>query len=474
MVGRSRSRGSGGRAGISISPTELCAADLRARNSPDSVWRAPIDAPSLEDGNWPSLVSALAGLRTHFGIAGGGTLAVSLMPPFTEARRLELPPLRDEDLHRALSRGAARYFVGAKGPQVVGASLAGRRVRRAPTAVIAAAAPTRLIGAIRTAARQAGWTIDIIAPPEGAWASAALAAWPKFSKQTAHVIIAQDDRTDVLTIDAGRLAGVRRFRPGASDAAMIAEAVGSSARVGLFGLPSARRLLATSLSGFGIVAAPLPDEWRGGADHADAIAARFAGGEMGPVLRGEDAVALERGKLRTAAWRVAGAAAAMFVAAAGIQSWGVHRQLKNVREERTLLRPRIASTMVGRTTVDAAYRHLSTLSALERASPRWSGVIGTLTDAIPQDAFLLAIRTRDDSIIVDGLAERARRVFDSMEKARGLVDVRAAAPVRRELQEGGTEALEHFVIASRVARPGPPPVAVPASNPGPRQGGASK
>ncbi|HEY7393969.1 MAG TPA: PilN domain-containing protein, partial [Gemmatimonadaceae bacterium] len=128
------------------------------------------------------------------------------------------------------------------------------------------------------------------------------------------------------------------------------------------------------------------------------------------------------------------------------------------------LRPEIASTMVGRTTVDAAYRHLATLSVIERSSPHWSQVIGTLTEAVPDDAYLVALRTRDDSVIVDGLAERAKRVFDALEKADGLTGVRAAAPVRRELQDGGTDALEHFVIAARVQPVEPPKRAVPASN----------
>ncbi|HEY9227231.1 MAG TPA: hypothetical protein VIP11_11320, partial [Gemmatimonadaceae bacterium] len=357
------------RTGISISQTELCAADIRLRDSADHSWRAPLDPPPSENGHWPSLTSALADLGKKLGMSEGGTLAVSLMPPFTEARRLELPPLHDDELHRVLSRGAAKYFVGAKAPQIVGVSLAGRRVRGAPTPVIAAASSSRLVASVRAAAQQAGWTIEVIAPPEGAWVSAAFAMWPIFAKQAAYVLVAQDDRTYLLEIDDGRLAGVRRFRAGAVDAAMIAETVGASARVGVFGAPGPRRQLTASLSGFGISPSLPAGEWASAADHPDVIAARFAGSEIGPALRSEDAVALERAKLRTTAWRVAGVAAALFVAAAGIQLWGVHHQLKLVREERARIRPQIASTMVGRTTVDAAYRHLTTLSGIERASP---------------------------------------------------------------------------------------------------------
>ena len=152
---------------------------------------------------------------------------------------------------------------------------------------------------------------------------------------------------------------------------------------------------------------------------------------------------------------VAGAAAALFVVAAAIELWGVHHQLGLVRAERERIHPEIASTMVGRTTVDAAYRHLATLNAIERASPQWSSRDRDRSrDALPDDAHLMAIRTRDDSVIVDG-AGRSRRAR--------VRRARAGRPAHR--REGGgrrcvascrtaaRDALEHFAIAARVARP---------------------
>jgi len=91
-------------------------------------------------------------------------------------------------------------------------------------------------------------------------------------------------------------------------------------------------------------------------------------------------------------------------------------------------------------------------------------VIASLTDALPDDAHLLALRTRDDSVVVDGVADHAARVFDALEKADGLTGVRAAAAVRREIQEGGADALEHFVIAARVVPPTRSVVVAPAAN----------
>ncbi|MGH7616727.1 MAG: hypothetical protein ACREPM_05810, partial [Gemmatimonadaceae bacterium] len=121
------------------------------RDAADRAWRAALDAPPAENGHWPSLTSALADLARRLGVTQG-TLAISLMPPLTEVRRLELPPLKDEEIQRALSRQASRYFVAAKTPQIVAAASTGRRARGAPASVIAAAASARLIGAIRAAA----------------------------------------------------------------------------------------------------------------------------------------------------------------------------------------------------------------------------------------------------------------------------------------------------------------------------------
>jgi hypothetical protein len=450
------------RTGIAISPTALCAADIRLRGSADYSWRVSLDAQPPENGHWPSLTSALAELARTLGVTHG-TLAISLMPPFTEVRRLELPPLKDDEIQRVLSRQASRYFVAAKTPQIVGASTTGKRARNTPTSVVAAATPSRLIAAIRAAAEQTGWTIEVIGPAESAWAAAAFALWPSFARQSSFALVAHEDRTDLLQLIDGRLVGVRRFRPGAGDAPMIADTVGPSARVGVLGSVTPRRELAAALTGLGVSVKPPSGEWSTAAERPDELAAQFAGSEIGPSLRGEDAVRLEAAEARRATRVVACAAAALFVIAAGIELWGVHHQLARVRAERDRIRPEISSTMVGRTTVDAAYQHLSTLNAIERVSPQWSTVIGSLTDALPDDAHLIALRTRDDSVIVDGVADHAARVFDALVRVHQLTGVKAAAAVRREIQEGGSDALEHFVIAARVTNPAPSTTS-PAAN----------
>ncbi|MEO6877313.1 MAG: PilN domain-containing protein [Gemmatimonadaceae bacterium] len=448
------------RTGVAISATEICAADIRLRGSADRVWRAPLEAPPTDGGSWPSLVSAFADLARTLG-STNGTLSVSLMPPLTEVRRLDLPPLRNDELQRLLTRNSARYFVNARGPQFVGAVATVRSAKAGLTPVVAAAVSMRLVMGIRNAAEQSGFVIDSIAPAESGWAAAGLSLWPTFAKQNAWVVVATDERTELLQIDSGCLTGVRRFRPGAADASMLADAVGSQALIGVVGLAARRREVISALGALGLTPATAIGEWAPAVDRTDVLAAHFAGDGNGLVFRAEEAMALDRANLRRRAWTIGGAAAAMLIVAAAIELWGVHRQLRLVQAERATLQPQIASTLVGRTTVEATYRHLSTLGAIERSSPQWSAVIAALSDAVPNDAHLTAIRARDDSLIVDGLAEHAARVFDALESTKLLSDVKAPAPVRRELQADGTP-LDHFTISARVVRP-PAPTPVPTA-----------
>jgi len=119
-----------------------------------------------------------------------------------------------------------------------------------------------------------------------------------------------------------------------------------------------------------------------------------------------------------------------------------------VQAQRAALRPQISSTLVGRTTVETAFRQLASLRAAERTAPDWAGILAALSEHVPEDAFLTAFRGRGDSVVVDGLAAHAARVFDAIERTPGLTGVRAAAPVRREAPSGGG-AMEHFTIAAR-------------------------
>jgi hypothetical protein len=104
-------------------------------------------APLNGDGaGWPGLADALRALARDAGIQGG-RLTIALMPPLAEARGIDVPPLAEGELQQLLSRAAGKYFVAARGAQVVGALRPSRPVAGTPSTV-AAAAPARLVNAI--------------------------------------------------------------------------------------------------------------------------------------------------------------------------------------------------------------------------------------------------------------------------------------------------------------------------------------
>jgi hypothetical protein len=429
--------------GVALSTSGLVAVVGTGRGDP-TFQRVPLEPPPTDGAAWPSLARALAELKAN----GGERLSISLMPPLAEVRAVELPPLRDDEAERVLMRSASRYFVTARQPQIVGIASRDRSSRSATRTVIAAAAPARLVAAIRAAARDAGFTVDAIGPAEGAWAAATAALWPALADRAALVAVAHRDRTDLLRLERGRLVSVRRFRPGAEDAEAIAGAArgpaeSASPRVAVIGAHEEAAAMARALVGRGVETFTSPRPGR--ATDPEILAAEFAATASGPTFRTEDA----RAAWTAAAWRatalVTAAAIVLVVVGASLKLWGVHRQLDIVRAERAQLAPRLSATLIGRTSVEAVTRNVTGLNAVERATPAWAQTLATLTSAVPDAAYLTAFRTRGDSIVVEGLAEQASDVFNAMEQLPQLANVRAGAPVRRELQDDTTP-LERFTI----------------------------
>jgi Fimbrial assembly protein (PilN) len=446
-----RAIGRGARVGIALSGTELCAT-WRA-GAELSVFRTPVTAYPGDNGEWPGLVAALGELAVSMGGARGRRLAVALLPPLVEVRRLDLPPLGEAEIAQLLARSAGRYFVGARGPQTAGALVPrGRRDRQG--AVLAAAAPARMLNALHTAARDAGWRVSSVVPAESAWAAAAIALWPESARRPSQLLVHEGERTALVELEQGRAANVRRFRAGDADVDLAAGAIGDAAGRGTtnsvagFGL-AGRDALRRGLSGRGIDVKGASGAWRDRAESPDVMAAAFADRTAGPWIVTEAVRAEQRVRVSRATLAVAAAAVVLFVASAGIELWGVKRDLSAVRTERSAIRSQVSATLVGRTSVEDAYRRAAALAAAERTAPHWAPVLAALSARVPDDAYLTAVHVHGDSLVVDGLATSAARVFDAIEQSADLSDVRAPAPVRRESQENSPP-MERFTIAAQL------------------------
>jgi hypothetical protein len=442
------------RVGVACSATELFVVErsgaLGRHGARQAVRRIPLDRMSGDNGAaWSSLADALREVaRSH---AGGGQLDIALLPGLAEVRQLDLPPMREDDLRQLLTRNSARYFVGARTPQIVGTIGGARRPKGEVGSVIAAAAPTRVVTAVVASARDAGWQVESVGSAAGAWAAAARELWPASVNGPWLLLVAHDDHTDLLQLENGQLAGMRRFRTnGADEDALATAATASPRRISAIGLSSLRNAISAALANRGISVAAPPSEWHDLAESPELLAAAFAGPAARPVLESDDVRAARASDVRRAVRLAALSAVGLALLAAVLALWGVRRELTAVREQRAALRSQVAATLVGRTSVENAFRQLATLGEAQRTAPHWSAVVAGLSERLDEESYLTAFRGRGDSVVVDGLAVRAARAFDAVEHTPGLAGVHAAAPVRREAPSGGP-ALERFTIAAQVA-----------------------
>ena len=430
--------------GVVISPLALCAV-RQGGGGRDVVFRAPLD-PLNGDTQWPSLTAALRDLAKG---SSAGTLSIALAGTLVEVRALDLPQLREDESRSLVTRNAQRYFVGARGLQLV--AIAASRKGGAGDPTIAAAAPMRLILAVHAAARDSGWTIASIVPADSAWASAACALWPAFAQRDAHLVVLQPDHTHLVHLRDGHVSGVRRFRAGVADASRIAEALRGSGnpRVGAVGSAESRKELTRVLSAAQISVSGPSAHFVEVAEQPDRLAATYAPTARDLPLRTEDMRATDRERARRFASGIGAAAVVLLLLAGVIELWGVRRALDKVAAERATLRPQLATTLVGRTSVETAYRQLATINASERTTPQWTLALVHIAQQLNSDAYLTAFRGRGDSIIVEGIADHAASVFTDLEKTRGLSRIGAAAPVRREAPSGA-EPTERFTIAAHL------------------------
>ena len=256
-----------------------------------------------------------------------------------------------------------------------------------------------------------------------------------------------------MSIRGSTLAGIRSFRAGADDAALIAEAYSvGGGHLSIVGGTDARRALSLALSSRGVAVEAPPGAVAEITEHPDLLAAAFATPDAMPALVTDAMRAGRTAFIRRTTIRL-GVAAGILLAASLVIEWqGMRREFNAIKAQRTALAPQIASTLVGKTTVEKALGQLTVLAAEERRAPHWSGIISALSERLPADAYLTAFRGRGDSVSVDGLAKDASRVFDAFEKVPGLSEVRSAGQVRIEKPAEGPP-MQRFSIAALIAKP---------------------
>ena len=435
--------------GIALTPGSVTAA---AAGVP-TVWSSNIELNGGANGSGELLAQALKDAVRASGL-DAPSIVVALLPPLAETRTIALPPLSEEDRNRFLARSAPKYFLAARGPQVVGTQ-AGAAVAKGAQAspVLATSTALQLMQAVQAAALAAGCPLRRVIPAESAWAAAAVAIWPDLARRPGHVIVTTGDRSDLLSMVGGSLVSVRRFR-GPADATQIAAIIGDgadrgAARVAMMGPSDAVRELRDALTAAGAsVVVPEP-RWLELCEQPNALAARFAAAAHGLEIQSEESRERVRVRVRRNAWWTLGVAAAALLLATLVHYAGVQRELASLQAARAAIRRQVDASLAERSSVDASYRQVAGLATAARNAQRWSLVLATLADYLPLDASLTAFRARGDSIFIDGVAERAAPVFDEIGRMPGVTGVRATAPVRRDAIEGETP-LEHFSLGAQI------------------------
>ena len=349
------------------------------------------DADALAAGDAAALVTVLRDARR--GLGDFAALDVALAAPLCTPRLVQLPALRDAEAHAILERDALRYFPAARSEPVV----TSRRIAASDgTRWFAADAESRVVAAIHAAAQQAGFASVRVVPATLAWAHAAGDA------SSAFII---DGLATLVSARAGDIADVRTLR---------AHDVGAGTSTVTDALERAAR-------------------------HAP-----FCGdGELTTrPMRAER----QRLASRRAAQLVAIGALALVLAAV-TRWWGVERAVDRINADRAALRTAVAPVLAARDSLVALRDGLGAIGQAEAGAPSWTTWMSTIAAALPDDAYLTALRGSADSVVVEGRATSTAVVLDAICAARGVRSVHASAPV--QVGDGADATEEQFRIVVR-------------------------
>jgi hypothetical protein len=421
------------RIGIAVGE-DAATAVVRGRGI-DRTVRVPLVLPTHLEHIDAIVATAFGELATRLAEAIGrpatpAHVHLALLPPLCDARLIELPPLRQAEAEAVIRRDAARHFVGGAVPSRVVSVLmprtrggaprdgsAGEHVATRP-AVLACAAPTTLVDAVRSAAVAAGWSLKSIVPAHAAWLAAPplpTATEDQASTSGARVIVAMiGDTAHVMRLEGASPTALRRV-PNNS----VGEVVAS----------------------LGAVRAERLDAQQAAAEHAHAAKL-----ELVPATL----IAERRRRDRARARRLAAVSVVLLAGIAGVELWGAQRELDSVRARRAEIRDEVAPLLVARDSLNELEQRVRDIQALSERAPQWTRALFDLALLLPPDAYLTGLDASGDTIDIEAAGARAASAIQALRDAESLRDLRLQGIVERELEEG-TTAVERFKLRARLS-----------------------
>lgn len=418
--------------GLTIGARELVAIRLGPSGGAPSYFACPV---SDADEIWGTVQAWLAALDPANG-RRRPALAVALLPPLVQLRRIDLPRLRPAELERVLERDAARYFLGAQVPQLLGI-LRAESGTRASAPVIAAAAPAWLVRRVTRLATELGWELRQVVPAHVVWSRSGPA-----SQAARRIVVIGEQSVEILRVRGSRPWSARRTPPRVEAViAALREADGDEVH-----MLDANDGWQAALAEAGI---PL----RRSAEPAAELAARGAPATTAcELVTTEARTGRDRWARRTAR-RLWTAAALLLLTSAGLVRLDLARELAGVRHARAQHQTAVVAAMRERDSLAFLEARMTALAAAERSAPRWTAVFALLADRLPRDAWLGSLEGTPDSLQVEGTADRAGGVFEALQRAPGVRAVRATAPIR-QVNDGDDVPMERFSLLAELRVPG--------------------
>lgn len=341
---------------------------------------------SFETADVADLARAFADLKRDSGLPAAA-VTVAVLPPLVDVRRIPMPTLRADEHRRVIARDAARYFVGARDPLVVGSD---------PPFAAAISAP--LITSLEAAVAQIGWRLRSIVPAHVAWAA---------HSRDGQIVVRATHFAELLELRNGKV--VQRARLRAAETAAGA----------------------TVIDPFVIAAEQAP---------------RLAENALEVVTEARRAIRRQRARRLTGV--LAAAAALCLLVSAALDYWGLNRELSSLRDRRIAIAADLARVMHARDSLARVEGILGSLQSIEERSPNWSLFFADLADYLPREAHLVAFRSVGDSVAMVGIAPEAANVFQGLERMPQLSAVRADGAIRQDVTADGV-VREHFGISAR-------------------------